>query len=62
MKTLERYEQICMNYFNGNLGDFRKNLKGLTKKEILVLEFNLAVRLDGNPDYKQANNIIHKYL
>jgi hypothetical protein len=51
-----------MNYFNGNLGDFRKNLKGLTKKEILVLEFNLAVRLDGNPDYKQANNIIHKYL
>lgn len=62
MKTLERYEDICMDYFNGNISDFRKSLRVLSKKEILVLEYNLAVRLDGDPDYKQANSIIHKYL
>lgn len=62
MKTLERYEDICMDYFNGNISDFRKSLRVLSKKEILVLEYNLAVRLNQKPDYALANNIIHRYL
>lgn len=62
MKTLERYEEICMNYFNGNISDFKRDLKGLTKKEILTLSFQLAYRLEGAGDQSEANNIIHKYL
>jgi hypothetical protein len=38
MKTLQRYDDICMDYFDGNLSDFRKNHKKLTKKEIQMLE------------------------
>jgi len=68
MKTLEKYEEICMNYFNGNISDFKRDLKRLTKKEILTLAFQLACRLGREdrlgdvPDHAQANNIIHKYL
>ncbi|MFH2076396.1 MAG: hypothetical protein ABIJ57_13805 [Pseudomonadota bacterium] len=65
MKTLERYEEICLLYFNGNIPDFRKSLQGLSKKEILVLEFNLAARMGEIPDgrhWHEANNIIHRYL
>ena len=61
MKTIEKYNQICDNYFNGNLEDFRKDLSRLTKKEILVLEYILSEYF--NPvDMKKANNTIHKYL
>ena len=67
MKTLERYEEICMNYFNGNLEDFKQDLKRLTKREILSLSFHLAANLredpkHGGPNFYEANNIIHKYL
>ena len=62
MKTLERYEEICMNYFNGNISDFKRDLKGLTKKEILTLVFQLACRLGDVPDHAQAGNIIHFHL
>ena len=61
MKTIEKYNHICDNYFNGNLEDFRKDLSRLTKKEILVLEYILSEYF--NPvDMKKANNTIHKYL
>lgn len=62
MKTLERYEQVCMEYFNGNIPDFRKSLRDLSKKEIMVLEYSLAMRLSEPADWHQANNIIHRYL
>ena len=65
MKTLERYEEICLLFFNGNIPDFRKSLRGLRKKEILVLEYNLVHRMGGMGDgksWREANNIIHKYL
>ncbi len=62
MKTLLRYEQICMNYFNGNISTFKRDLKGLTKKELLVLSYQLAVRLSENDDQAKANAIIFNHL
>jgi len=62
MKTLERYEEICMNYFNGNISDFKQDLRRLTKKEILALSYQLAVRLPGHDDQAKANTIIFNYL
>ena len=62
MKTLEQYEEICMNYFNENISNFKRDLRKLTKKEILALSYQLAVRLPGNDDQAKAHSIIFNYL
>lgn len=62
MKTLKRYDEIIMNWFNGNHEDFKSALKGLTKKEILVLESIMAGYFGPEDDYKKANNAIYKAL
>ena len=71
MKSLERYEQIAMNYVNGNISDFKRDLKRLSKKELLVflshLEWALPEEDANGPTFgkskaHRANNICHKFL
>ncbi len=68
MKTLERYSVIAENYVNGNLEDFRKQLKVLSKKELIVFLQILEDYLPEQDDVlwrskaHRANNIVHKYL
>jgi hypothetical protein len=60
MKTISKYLEISENYINGNISDFRKQLKGLSKKELLCLEWQLMHSFGLSHD--EANNAIHKNL
>ena len=65
MKTIEKYQGIAENYVNGNLKDFRKDLKKLTKKELMVYEVLFSdyfFTVQDNHGLVKANNIIHKFL
>jgi len=68
MKTLEKYSVIAENYTNGNLEDFRKQLKTLSKKELIVFVGILEDYLPETDEIHwrskahRAANICHKYL
>jgi hypothetical protein len=57
MRTLQFYKDIAENYVNGNISDFKKGLKRLTKKELLMFE-SIFTRCY----FKDANTIIFKHL
>jgi len=60
MKAISYYDEIAQNYVNGNLEDFRKQLKKLSRKEILVLHGYFVSAIGFT--WEHVNNILFKYL
>jgi hypothetical protein len=56
-RTLQFYSDLADNYVNGNISDFKKGLKRLTKKELFVF----AIMFE-RCYFKDANTIIFKHL
>ena len=63
MRTIKFYNDLAENYFNGNFSDFRKGLKHMSKKEMLVFETIFSEYFPESKDVREeANNTIFKYL
>jgi hypothetical protein len=58
MQTIEKYEEIGMNYVNGNISDFKRQIARLSKKDILTLEWQMI----NNLGIEDAGHVIHRYL
>jgi len=58
--------RIADNYINGNLSDFREQLKKCTKKEILLVIVHLAeghfLFIEDDQAYIKAMEAVDKYL
>lgn len=57
MLSMTKYREIIENYLNGNIADFQKQIRALTKKEILTIEWQMI-----NGYNLDANHILHKHL
>lgn len=64
--------EVANNYINGNLSDFRENLKKISKKELLLVIVHIAEYLSVNRGYEnstfsdngyyEAIKIVDKYI
>lgn len=57
----EQYQEIAENYINGNLSDFRKSVKRLSKKDTLILVEVLSECFEP-VNVSKALRIVSKYL
>ena len=59
--SLQKLENICNNYINGNIGDFKKQIKLLSKLQLLdVIEHFRGYH--GIKIHNIINNILRRYL
>jgi hypothetical protein len=68
MRTILYYQTIAENYINGNISDFKKGIKSLSKKDLLTF-INIFAEYFYNRETKtreegidKANITCHKYL
>jgi uncharacterized protein HemY len=64
--TYNRITEVFENYINGNLKDFRRNLKNMTKRDIVSLIVIMANHYEATEGYEEAmrivKDILFKYL
>ena len=60
--TFDQYQAIADNWVNGNLEDFRKSLRKLTKIQLLEFVGVFADYMKDAPNYGNAIGTTHKYL
>ena len=58
--NVEKAEEILDNYINGNISDFKEQIRGLTKADLIF--FVLYVSETGYADYESILHTIKKYL
>ena len=59
---IEKYEKIFNNFINGNLSDFRKQIKKLSKKELLEFCIETSYHYWERKDILQFLDTVKKHL